>query len=315
MITEKQTQYKKEFYFRSSDMKTEIHGICWMPSTEVKAVVQIVHGIAEHAKRYEDFALFLNKQGYAVISHDHKGHGKSISSHEPRLYFGEKGSWWYAVKDVCILQQHARKQFGNVPYFMFGHSMGSFIMRSYLIKNLSDMDGCILCGTGYPNKFEVYAGQTIVYLTSLVKGRKAYSPMVDRLIFGGFNKKFENTTSNADWVSKNQDNIQAYLHDSMCGGDVTIGLFQELLYGSAYCTRMKNIEQMNKKIPVYFISGSDDPVGNMSKGVKKTYDAFKKAGMKDVQIQLYPGLRHEILNEKENQIVYEDILNWLQTHL
>ena len=200
-----------------------------------------------------------------------------------RLYFGEKGSWWYAVKDIHILQQLTKEYLPDIPYFLFGHSMGSFLMRSYLIKNLSSMDGCILCGTGYPSKIKVGAGRCVISLTSLFKGRTAYSPMVDHLIFGWFNKKLTNTTSSSDWVSKNPENINEYVQDPLCGGDVTQGLFGELLYGSGYCTKTGNIKKMNHDIPILLISGADDPVGGMSKGVQKTYAALKKR-----ECKMYP---------------------------
>lgn len=306
--------YRHEFYFQSSDANTQIHAIRWIPEGEIKGVVQIVHGIAEYAKRYEDFALFLNSHGFAVVSHDHKGHGLSVSNNT-RLYIGVSGSWWNVVKDVYKLQQISRNDFSDVSYFMFGHSMGSFIVRCYLIKNLSNMDGCILSGTGSPGKLEVTAGRCIIKIISRFKGSNAYSKLVDNLIFGKFNHYFKNENYEAAWVSKSKNNIKKYLEDPLCGGKVTLGLFSELLYGSLFSTKSENINKMDKIIPILLISGEDDPVGNMSKGVKKTYAKYKKSGIQDVKMILYPNLRHEILNEEGNDKIYCDILEWLNSKI
>ena len=303
---------KQEYFLNSIYSRTQLHIIRWEPAEkEIVGVVQLVHGINEYAERYEEFARFLCSQGFAVVAHDHKGHGLSISEDEPRLYFGPKGSWWKIVEDIEVVRKDTVTSYGNRPYFIFGHSMGSFLLRSYLINHQADIDGCILCGTGCPCSISIILGKVVLDIESKKIGRRQYSPLVDRLIFGNYNKKFKPNRTSADWISSNISNVDEYLGDPLCGGEPTIGIISEMLDGALYTARNENIKNMDRKNPILLIAGEDDPVGNMGKGVKKIYKKFLKAGVENVEIKLYPGLRHEILNEHERHIVYKDINEWI----
>lgn len=304
------------FFFPSSDGKSQINVNKWTPTEgELKGVVQIAHGVAEYGKRYEDFAMFLAKNGYVVVANDHLGHGLSLVEDSPMVYFGPRESWWHAVDDVEKLRIMTHMDYPNLPYFLFGHSMGSFISRSHLIRHGGKLDGCILCGTGFLNGLMVMGGKLIANIEMKRVGGKGYSKLADKLAFGGYNKAFEPKRTEFDWLSKNEENVDKYIEDPLCGGRTTVGLFRELLDGLSYVNNREHIETMSKEQPILFISGDQDPVGEMGKGVKKAYNEFKNSGIKDVQIKLYEGLRHEILNEKEHEEIYNDVLNWLNNHV
>ena len=305
-----------EFYLTSMDGQTEIHVNEWMPEdTELRGIVQIAHGVAEYGKRYEDFAVFLAENGFLVVAGDHLGHGKSLIKDSPMIYFGEDEGWCNAVDDVESIRVKIHMEHPELPYYMFGHSMGSFITRSHLIRHGGMLDGAIICGTGFLAKPLVIGGKIVAFLESRRIGKKGYSALVDKLAFGSYNKSYGKKRTEFDWLSVNEENVDKYIEDPLCGGKITTGLFLDLLEGISYVNNPKNIESMNKAQPLFLISGDQDPVGDMGKGVMKTYKAFKHAGIKDVEMKLYEGLRHEILNEKEHETVYMDVLNWLNSHL
>ena len=301
-----------EYYLTSTDRKTPIHVNKWLPEGEVKAVVQICHGVAEYGFRYRRFAEFLCENGYAVIASDHLGHGKSQIEDSPSVYFGEKDGWVHVVDDIAKIQKKEREEFKGKPYFIFGHSMGSFILRSYLIRYPGKLSGAVICGTGFQSPVKIEGGKLVADICIKLKGKKAYSDIADKLAFGGYNKPFEPKRTEFDWLSQNEENVDAYIADPLCGGRTTLGLFRDLLDGLDLVCHKDKISLMDKKQPILFVSGEDDPVGDMGKGVKKVYKLFKDAGVRDVSLKLYPKLRHEILNEREYPEVQRDILEFLE---
>ena len=305
-----------EYYFPSSNGETLIHVHQWTPTgREIKGVVQIAHGVAEYALRYEGFARYLCEQGFVVVANDHLGHGQSVIDGCPMVYLGDKGSWWHVVDDVEQLRQRMAKVFVGKPYFLFGHSMGSFIARSHLIRYPGKLDGCILCGTGHQSPVMLSGGKLVADKEIKRLGRKAYSVRADQLASGAYNKPFAPNRTKFDWLSVNEANVDAYIADPLCGGETTLGLFREMLGGLSYITKQANINAMDKELPVLFIAGDQDPVGDMGKGVEKARRSFEKAGVKDVGMKLYHGLRHEILNEKSSKFVCQDVLDWLEKHI
>lgn len=302
-----------EFYFPSTDGQTMIHVNRWVPEDgNIRAVVQIAHGVAEYGKRYEPFAKFLCAHGFAVVANDHLGHGLSQIKDAPPLYFGEKNGWWHVVDDLEQLRCRTASEFPGKPYFLFGHSMGSFLSRSYLIKYPDTLDGCVLCGTGNPDRMTLAGGKLVAKHAIKKCGKKGYSKKADDLAFGSYNRKFKPNRTSADWVSANEENVNAYLADPLCGGNTSVGLLQDMLEGLEFITDENNLPRMNPALPVLFVAGQDDPVGDMGKGVKKACENFQKAGLKNVRLHLYDGMRHEILNEERKMNVYLDILDWLE---
>lgn len=303
-----------EFYFPSSDGRTLIHVNQWTPlGGPIAGVVQIAHGVAEYGARYEPFARFLCGHGFAVVANDHLGHGKSLVEDCPMVYFGDENGWRHAVEDMEELRRRTAKVFPGVPYFLFGHSMGSFLSRTHLIRYPGRLDGCVLCGTGHMSPALIAGGKLIAGREIRRLGRKAYSAKADQLAFGAYNKPFAPNRTRFDWISASEANVDAYIADPLCGGDTTLGLFRDMLGGLGIITKQANIERMDKDLPVLFIAGDQDPVGEMGKGVRRAYQAFRKAGVGDVSIKLYHGLRHEILNEASRRYVYQDVLDWLET--
>lgn len=302
-----------EFFFPSSDGKTLIHVNQWTPSERrILGVVQIAHGVAEYGARYAPFARFLCGHGFVVVANDHLGHGQSLIPGGPMVYLGEKDGWWNVVDDMECLRSRVAKVFPDRPYFLFGHSMGSFLSRTHLIRYPGRLDGCILCGTGHQSPALIAGGKLIADREIRRLGKKAFSARADDLAFGAYNKAFAPTRTRFDWVSASEENVDAYIADPLCGGDTTLGLFRDMLDGLSYITRQSNMDKMDADLPVFFIAGDQDPVGDMGKGVRKAHDCFKKAGIRDLSIKLYHGLRHEILNESSRQYVYRDVLDWLE---
>ena len=307
---------RNEFTFPSADGKTQIHAVEWLPDGGApRAVLQIAHGVSEYILRYEPFAAFLTEQGFAVVGHDHLGHGGSVASGAAPLYFGPKGSWDWVIADMYTLRELAGKRFPGLPYFLMGHSMGSFLTRTYLIRHPGTVDAAVVMGTGQMASALVSGGLAVAAVESLRIGEENVSPLVSKLAFDAYNKVFAPNRTAFDWLSVNEENVDAYIADPLCGGAASIGLFREMLQGIRFICKAENVRRMDLNTPILFISGEMDPVGDLGKGVRAAFESFKAAGVQDVSIKLYPDLRHEILCEKERDTVYRDIYEWLTTNL
>ena len=306
---------RREFTFPSADGKTPIHAVEWRPEGSVRAVVQVTHGVSEFILRYEPLARFLTEHGFAVVGHDHLGHGLSLTDGAPRMYFGPKGSWDWVVADLEQRRLLAREAFPDLPFFLLGHSMGSFVARTHLICHPGTVDGAILMGTGQMPDALVAGGKLVANIEARRLGETSPSPIIARLSFEAYNKIFAPNRTPFDWLSVNEENVDFYMTHPLCGGDPTTGLFREMLGGIAFIKKAENLAKMRKNTPILFISGEMDPVGDCGKGVKLAHESFLRAGMEDVELQLYPGLRHEILCETEREQVCADILRWLEAKL
>lgn len=306
---------RNKFSFLSADAKTTIHGELWLPEGPARAVVQISHGVAEYILRYEPLAAYLTERGIAVVGNDHLGHGSSVAPGAPRLYFGPKGSWMHVVEDLYTLRCRVGRQAPDVPWFLLGHSMGSFLARTYLIRYPGTVSGAVLVGTGQMSPALVAGGRAIAAREARRVGETRPSPLVGQLAFGTYNKRFAPNRTAFDWVSLDPGNVDRYLADPLCGEDPSTGLFREMLWGISYITRPSNLRRMNANTPVLFLSGAMDPVGDCGKGVRRAYRSFQNAGVRDVSMKLYPELRHEIFNEACREDVYNDLYQWLCGHL
>lgn len=302
---------RTEFDYPSQGAGT-IHAYRWAPEGAPVAVVQLVHGIAEHMLRYDDFAQFLNAHAVLVVAEDHMGHGKSTGSGAER-YFA--GGWLSAVADTYELLRRTREEFPTLPYFILGHSMGSFMTRTLLFTYPdAGLRGAVICGTGWQSGATLAAGRTLCALEGLRVGETKPSALLNNLMFGAFNRKFPDAKTENDWICADPAVVQAYTDDPLCGGNASVGLAREMLRGIGMIEKKKNLEAMPKELPVFFIAGKSDPVGNMGKGVRKAAEAFRKVGMRHVALKLYDG-RHEILNEQNHAEVYEDIWIFFEKQL
>lgn len=302
---------RNEFTFPSADGRTAVHAVEWLPEGRPRAVLQISHGVAEYILRYEPLAEYLTARGLAVAGHDHLGHGGSVAPGGTRLYFGPKGSWNWVVDDLYARYNLLKRQFPDIPLFLLGHSMGSFLARTYLIRYPGTVDGCIIMGTGQMSAALVDAGRAVAALERRRVGEDQTSPVVERLAFGAYNKRFAPNRTGFDWLSLNEENVDRYIADPLCGGNASIGLFREMLGGLRFIARPENLKKMNANTPVLFVSGAMDPVGDCGKGVRRAYRSFLRAGARDVSLQLYPELRHEILNEDCREDIFRDLYLWL----
>ena len=302
-----------EFTFLSSDGKTQLHGMLWEPEgVAVRAVLQICHGVAEHIARYDGFARALNEQGIAVAGHDHLGHGKSLPEGGTPVYFGDGNTWNTVVDDIYVLHQRLKQRYPDVPLCIMGHSMGSFLTRTYLIRYPGTVKAAVIMGTGWQPQAAITGGLALANAIAAVSGENATSELVTELAFGSYNKLFAPNRTKVDWLSADESNVDDYIADPLCGADATVGLFRQMLRGLRFNQTPGNIDRMDKNAPILLIAGQDDPVGDMGAGVRRTHDAFKRAGVRDVTLKLYPGLRHEILNEAAmRDTVYGDIGAWL----
>ena len=302
---------RSDFYYGSKGAGT-IHGCRWTPEQPPVAVVQIIHGIAEYVERYDDFARYLNRLGFLVVAEDHMGHGKSINGEGIQGYF--HGGWFTAVEDSYQLLQDTRKEFPDLPYVLFGHSMGSFMTRTILEKYPdSGISAAVICGTGWQPKAMLNTGIGVCQMVCKQQGEKKPSKTLEKLVFSNYNKKVEHPRTSYDWLTRDSGIVDRYLADPFCGFTPTGGLMRELLTGIRY--EQENLSAMKKDLPVLFIAGGDDPVGNYGKGVLRSAEAFRKAGMLDVSCKIYPLGRHEILNEINREEVYQDISSWLNGKL
>ena len=305
----------KDFYFNSSTGKNKIHARMCVPDAEPRAIVQIIHGIAEYIDRYDEFMSFLADNGIIAVGTDHLGHGKSIESDEQTGFFAYDNGWDYVVRDEEVLRLAMHENYPELPIIVFGHSMGSFMARTLLIRYPDAFNAAIISGTGNQGAALVNGGLIMGNLVTGLKGAHHYSKFLNNLAFGSYNKIYDNPKTEYDWLSRDEANVQKYIDDPLCGFIPSCSLFRDMMTGVKFITNKKNLTAMNKDIPVYFMSGDMDPVGECGKGVQKAYNNFLEAGMKDVSIKLYPGGRHEMLNEINKDEVYTDILAWLDSKI
>lgn len=290
----------------------EIQAYGWQGQGEPRAIVQFVHGIAEHAARYDEFAQALCAKGIWVVAEDHMGHGGSMG--ETAGYFS--GGWLAAVQDIYALQQATSQAHPGVPYFLYGHSMGSFLTRTFLIEHPDcPLQGAIIAGTGWQSPVALRLGLAICRREARRLGEKAVSPLVNRLMFGSYNKGIPAPKSTFAWLSRDDAAVAAYEADPLCGFDATVGLARDMLGGLQMIQNKHNLAKMNQALPVFFLAGDRDPVGHYGKGVEMACVAFRRSGMQQVDMQLYPGGRHEMHNEINKDAVYQAVIDWIYAKL
>ncbi len=305
---------KEHFTLKSHDGLTDLHVILWTPDQEVRAVLQLVHGMAEYIDRYHDFAAFLTGYGFAVIGHDHLGHGSSVTSQDKLGFFAESNGDVIVVDDMHLITEEAMKSFPGVPVFILGHSMGSFMVRKYLTRFSEPLQGAIIMGTGYIPKALASAGQTAAKLTTSMRGGMFRSKMLTGMALGQNNKPFAPNRTDVDWLSRNDENVDRYVADPLCGFMFTSSAYKDFFTVLKQLAKKQDFDKIKKDLPILITSGELDPVGG-SEACRKVEAELKETGLHDVTLKLYPGDRHEILNELDRDQVYQDILSWLEKKL
>ena len=308
---------KKNVTFASSDGRTTIHGIYWIPDGEIKGVLQLVHGTVQYIDRYDGFARYMNEQGFVVAGHDHLGHGDSVTDKSEWGVIRTKHPDDTLVSDIHTMREMIAKDYPGLPYFILGHSMGSYMLRKYLTLHSEGLSGAIIMGTGTESNVVISAGLAIVGLLGAIKGVDYRSAFVKKLQFAAPYQKYDVTgkTLNNSWLTKDEEIVEFYYSNPKCTYDFSVSGYKGLMSAVKYDNNMKYIGQINKDMPVLFVSGIDDPVGNFGKGVEAACTKFKAAGIKDVEMKLFENDRHEILNETDREQVYEDLYDWLDSKI
>ena len=306
---------KNDLYFPSVDGKTTIHGIEWVPEGEPKAVLQLVHGMNEYIDRYTEFASFMAENGFYVVGHDHVGHGESVVSDELRRFFAEKNGNRILLEDMETVHQTASKKYPDVPYFILGHSMGSFLVRQFIARHGESLAGAVIMGTGHQPALTLKSGIALCTIIGAAKSKLYESRLVNKIAMSGNLKRIKHPRTIADWLSKNNPNIDAYISNPWCNGTFKVGAYKDMFLSIQDCKSKKTVARIPKELPLFLVSGAEDPIGAFGIGVKKAYKSYVDAGIKDVTMKLYPGDRHEILNELDREKVYQDLLDWFTAHI
>ncbi len=299
--------------FKASDSKKIIYRI-WIPeNNHIHSIVHIFHGMAEHSARYERFANYLNGLGIAVYAQDHRGHGMTASDEELG-WFAEKNGWKRVLQDGYELDQIIAKTYPGKDIFLFGHSMGSFMVRSLITQHPSQYTGAIICGTSSGQGFLGFAGKMLARIRSLRNHGHNPDLLLDNLSFGSFGRDIQPQKTTFDWLSHDEDEVQAYVDDPLCGFVCTTRFFIDLLDGIAMANNKRLMRRIPKDFPLYIISGSMDPVGAYGKGVQKVYEAYLASGLNEVRFDLIEGARHELLNAINREDIHKMLGQWLEQH-
>ncbi len=306
---------KNDFFYPSADGNTRIHAIEWIPEGTVTGVLQICHGMCEYIDRYDGFARFLAQQGWYVTGNDHLGHGQSVTEDDRHGFFHDPDGNACVIRDIHALHEATKQKYPEIPYFLLGHSMGSFLARQYICMYGKELSGSIIMGTGSQPALTLKIGKMLCRRSAGKHGQMYRSSFIDKMAFGSYNKKFEPARTSKDWLTKDTDIVDAYLADPWCSFMFTVNAYYHMFSGIEYAQNQANINQIPKELPILVTSGADDPVGNFGKGVRPVFEAYQKAGIRDVQLKLYDGDRHEILNETDRGQVYADMLSWMKKHL
>ncbi|MEI5906781.1 lysophospholipase [Bacillus spongiae] len=289
-----------------------IYTVAWEnESTEPKAILQLAHGMAEHVMRYKEFAEYLVENGIYVVGNDHRGHGRTAEKNGTFGYFADDNGFEHIVDDLHEVNAFIRSQYHGVPIILFGHSMGSFIVRRYIQRYHDRLEGVILSGTGDFSPFMGTIGKFLATRVGKNKGWKKTSPLLDKLSFGQFNTQFSPTKTPFDWLSRDESSVQQYIEDEYCGKISTTSMFVDLIEGLRLIHKEGEVKNIPRDVPFLFISGEKDPVGRQTKGVQKVIDQMQRYSEYDIVSYFYSEGRHEMLNEVNRKDVFEDIVNWI----
>ena len=309
-----------EYSYKSKDSVSTVHAVKWEPEGPVKGVLQLVHGMMEYIERYDEFARYMSARGFVVAGHDHIGHGHTAKDVSELGLMHSDDPSGVMVEDIYENYSILKKEYPDVPYFILGHSMGSYMLRKFLsvkTNELSGLNGAIIMGTGSELPALLYAGRALIGMMLKVKDRDYKSDFVKGLMFNSYYKEFDIDGINHEksWLSRDVELVKKYYNDEFCVFKFSINGYRGLVDSTIFDNKQSNIDKIRKDLPILFISGSKDPVGGQSDGVKKAYDKFVKAGIKKVDIKLYEGMRHEVLNEVGRDEVYAFLYEWIMQNV
>lgn len=300
----------KEWFRPASSGWGQIFSRSWT-DTDPKAVIVIAHGMAEHSGRYDHFARFLCENGFAVYMNDHAGHGRSA---QIKGHFADKDGWECVVKDLNALTDQAVERHPGLPVFLMGHSMGSFLSRSFIVRYGGRLAGCVICGTMGANP-GVPVGRAVAAAQIRLMGPRSSGRRISRLTSAGYNKRIENPVNSSAWLSTDDAVCKAFEADPLSNFPFTAAGYRDLFTGLSEISSPEWAQKVPKDLPVFLIAGDQDPVGNYGEGPKQVAGWLRAAGVHNVQLKLYTGMRHEVLNEIGKEEVYQDVLGWLEGNM
>lgn len=290
----------------------EAYVVTYKPDKRMRGYVHLCHGMAEHSGRYDRFCRILARIGYFVSIHDHRGHGRSVKEGGTYGYFADVDGFGRVVEDLHEILTTLRLEHGLPRPIVFGHSMGSFITRRYIQLYSEAVEAVILSGSGVANALHV-TGHQLAKVFVKTHGAKAEAHLMSELSFGSFNKKFPGARTAFDWLTRDNDSVQSYMDDPLCGFVATNQFFVDLTGGLLLISKDREVAKIRKDLPVLFISGNKDPVGgDNASGVLAAAAQMEKQGMERVAVFIFENMRHEVLNEQNKEYVYEVITRWLK---
>ncbi|MCR4739368.1 MAG: lysophospholipase [Lachnospiraceae bacterium] len=322
---------KKDFTFPSSDGRTKIHAVKYTSDTgeSPKAVLQITHGMVEYIERYDDFAEYMVKQGFMVYGHDHAGHGESVNTKDDLGYFGKEPGK-ILISDMHTLRCIAAGEYPDLPYFMLGHSMGSYLLREYLavyetgMKTDTDgeagprsLNGAVIMGTGFISPGRVRLAVFLTKLVSLVRGERYRSAFLQKLTYDSSYEGYDLTGRDPErsWLTKDVEIVKKFYNDPKCNFVFTANGYRGLMEAVKSACSKEDADRISEELPLLLVSGDKDPVGALGEGVKRSEALYREAGIKDVTCRLYKDDRHEIINETDRSTVYKEICEWMQERM
>ena len=309
---------RTRYTFLSNDGHTKIHTVMRVPdSGSCKAVIQIVHGMVEYIERYDVFADYMEQNGFVVVGHDHLGHGDSVIGQDKWGYIAPDHPSDVLVEDIHKLRVQTQEKFPTLPYFILGHSMGSYLLRKYAAVHGEGLAGIILTGTGYVSPSTCGLAKTLCKLIAVFHGWEYRSKFVSSLAFGKSYQKFDMTGRQPElsWLTRDVEIVEKYYKDPKCTFQFTLNGYLALFDMVGFDCKQENVNKIPQNLPVLIASGSDDPVGDLGDGVKTVHNMFRSAGIKDLTCTIYEHDRHEILNELDKEQVFLDILTWMQERM
>mgnify|MGYP002817179767 CR=1 FL=1 len=293
---------------------TAVHLYHWTPDTEPVAVLQIVHGMGEHAARYARFARALTERGWAVVAHDQRGHGQTAHSVRDLGYFADEDGWAKVVGDVRAVSEEARRRHPDAPLAILGHSMGSYALQSLLFEH-DDYAAAVISGSTLNTGLLVKVGRQLAKLERWRLGRRKVSWLLQRLSFGAFSRAIPDRRTEFDWLSRDPAEVDKYVEDPLCGFPSTTGLWVDLLEAFRELEKPENVAKIRKDLPIRIMSGGEDPVHEGQVGFRRLVDLYTARGFDELDVELVEGARHELLNETNRDQVTADLIAWLEAQV
>ncbi|AGC67837.1 lysophospholipase PldB [Thermoclostridium stercorarium subsp. stercorarium DSM 8532] len=303
---------RRDFRFSGKDRKS-ICAYSWDGIEQIRGIVQIFHGMSEHALRYQDFAFFLNGNGFAVFANDHRGHGKTAGNTDELGVIGKDG-FNMIVEDEYVLFRIIKEKYPDKPVFVFGHSFGSFVAQEYITRYGEEIAGVVLSGSAMQKGIDISLGRRLASVQRKLFGEEKKAYLLSSLSFGTYNRRIPGAKHKFAWLSTDDEEVVKYEQDPYCGAVASIGFYYYMLKAFEELYSESKLSGIPSDLPILILSGEEDPVGVYGKKVKKLYNLYQKHGLLNVGLKLYPGMRHEILNERNRDKVYADILDWLVAH-